>query len=388
MMTIKMRRLLRASSTTTCESNTLSSSLRFHYRDCHRKVVYASLITDVFSYYHLLCSLHRYGYQVAGNGRWVSLALKKPKKKAPGGRKAKKAVEPIVSATRRDETIEGEDDDEEVQGDGEDDDEVGLLLQSGTNSHFNASIISRFHRCRHLQYSHLVLLQCQREWQLLPQCKSSQTSILMIPILLFLLSDTTQCSAFLKTLYICKIFVPFFTTSIRPDSVLIFLHSPFSSYGGIYERGAKEYTLDDFYTLNLEKLDKFVCLKESGIMPEEGANDESEEDDDDDDDDDDESESDEEGDGDGEEDGDGDGEEDGEGREDEGREGVEVSESGAQDAENEEVSLSHSPHNIILTSCVLEATKRRASQSPSAPPTISAITPITKVIIEATACGP
>jgi len=60
-----------------------------------------------------------------------------------------------------------------------------------------------------------------------------------------------------------------------------------SSYGGIYERGAKEYTLDDFYSLQLDKLDKVVCLKESGIVPEEGENDESEEDDEDDDEDDD-----------------------------------------------------------------------------------------------------
>ena len=57
------------------------------------------------------------------------------------------------------------------------------------------------------------------------------------------------------------------------------------SYGGIYERGAREYTLDDFYSLQLDKLDKVVCLKESGIMPEDGVNDESEEEDDDEDDD-------------------------------------------------------------------------------------------------------
>lgn len=32
----------------------------------------------------------RYGYQIAGNGRWVSMALKRPKKK--GGQKPKKAA--------------------------------------------------------------------------------------------------------------------------------------------------------------------------------------------------------------------------------------------------------------------------------------------------------
>jgi hypothetical protein len=56
-----------------------------------------------------------------------------------------------------------------------------------------------------------------------------------------------------------------------------FLNSP--RYGGIYERGAREYTLDDFYSLQLDKLDRFTCLKESGIVPQEGENDESEDED-------------------------------------------------------------------------------------------------------------
>jgi hypothetical protein len=38
------------------------------------------------------------------------------------------------------------------------------------------------------------------------------------------------------------------------------------SYGGIYERGSREYTLDDFYSLQLDKLDRYVCLKESGVI--------------------------------------------------------------------------------------------------------------------------
>lgn len=118
--------------------------------------------------------------------------------------------------------------------------------------------------------------------------------------------------------------------SFKPFYIIFTLKD--TSYGGIYERGAREYTLDDFYFLNLEKLDKFTCLKESGIMPEEGANDESEDDEDDgeDDGDDDES-SDEEGD-------ESDGEEGGE--EGDGIEVAEASTSRAQDAEEaEEVSI-------------------------------------------------
>ena len=39
-----------------------------------------------------------------------------------------------------------------------------------------------------------------------------------------------------------------------------------SSYGGIFELGTREYTLDDFYALQLDKLDRFVCLNPSGIV--------------------------------------------------------------------------------------------------------------------------
>jgi hypothetical protein len=42
-------------------------------------------------------------------------------------------------------------------------------------------------------------------------------------------------------------------------------------YGGIYERGSKEYTLDDFYSIQLDKLDRYTQLKESSvIIPAEG----------------------------------------------------------------------------------------------------------------------
>ena len=39
-----------------------------------------------------------------------------------------------------------------------------------------------------------------------------------------------------------------------------------SSYGGIFERGSREYTLDDFYALALDKMDRYLCLKESAVL--------------------------------------------------------------------------------------------------------------------------
>lgn len=72
-----------------------------------------------------------------------------------------------------------------------------------------------------------------------------------------------------------------------------------TSYGGIFERGSREYTLDDFYSLALDKMDRYVCLKKSDvIVPLEGddVSSSSEEDDDDDDDGDDSDEDEEDGD--------------------------------------------------------------------------------------------
>lgn len=53
-------------------------------------------------------------------------------------------------------------------------------------------------------------------------------------------------------------------------------------YGGIYERGSREYTLDDFYALQLDKMERYVCLKESGVVigdAEESSSDDDEQDD-------------------------------------------------------------------------------------------------------------
>lgn len=55
-------------------------------------------------------------------------------------------------------------------------------------------------------------------------------------------------------------------------------------YGGIYETGDREYTLDDFYTIDLSKMNKVVCLKECPIdnLEWHSSDEEDEEDDDED----------------------------------------------------------------------------------------------------------
>lgn len=51
------------------------------------------------------------------------------------------------------------------------------------------------------------------------------------------------------------------------------------SYGGIFENDSREYTLDDFYSLSLDKLDRYTCLRSSGLEEEAWLESEEEEDD-------------------------------------------------------------------------------------------------------------
>lgn len=48
-------------------------------------------------------------------------------------------------------------------------------------------------------------------------------------------------------------------------------------YGGIFESQSREYTLDDFYSLQLDKMERYACLKRSEVVI--GAEDESSSDD-------------------------------------------------------------------------------------------------------------
>ncbi|KAF8760875.1 Galactose oxidase [Rhizoctonia solani] len=52
----------------------------------------------------------------------------------------------------------------------------------------------------------------------------------------------------------------------RYNALLAVLRNTLYIYGGIFERGSREYTLDDFYCLQLDKLDRFVCLKPCDVV--------------------------------------------------------------------------------------------------------------------------
>ncbi|GAA6002195.1 Kel3p [Rhodotorula paludigena] len=74
----------------------------------------------------------------------------------------------------------------------------------------------------------------------------------------------------------------------RYNTMLAVLRNTLYMYGGILEAGNKEYTLADFYSLNLDKMDKYKCLREDRIDSGEWAGSDSENDDDSDSDEDDE----------------------------------------------------------------------------------------------------
>ncbi|KAF9530875.1 hypothetical protein CPB83DRAFT_787413 [Crepidotus variabilis] len=64
---------------------------------------------------------------------------------------------------------------------------------------------------------------------------------------------------------------PFLTIPMaRYNTMLAILKNTLYLYGGIFERGSREYTLDDFYSIQLDKLDRFVCLKKSDVVIPEG----------------------------------------------------------------------------------------------------------------------
>ncbi|KAG1733150.1 galactose oxidase [Suillus lakei] len=65
---------------------------------------------------------------------------------------------------------------------------------------------------------------------------------------------------------------PILTAPIsRYNAMLGVLRNTLYIYGGIFERGSREYTLDDFYSIQLDKLERYTCLKHSGtVIPEEG----------------------------------------------------------------------------------------------------------------------
>ncbi|PCH35134.1 galactose oxidase [Wolfiporia cocos MD-104 SS10] len=160
-----------------------------------------------------------YGYQIAGNGRWISMMLKQAKKKAGGGKKQKAAVAPIRAPSED----EMDDDGSDAERSSDDQDARKAVKQ-----------------------------------QAAPKAPAAEEEV-----------DPDD---------------PELTKPVpRYNAMLAVLRNTLYIYGGIFERGSREYTLDDFYALQLDKMERYTCLKHSGITITEGSDESSDEGDDEDD---------------------------------------------------------------------------------------------------------
>ncbi|PWN47512.1 galactose oxidase [Violaceomyces palustris] len=184
-----------------------------------------------------------FGYQLQGTGRWVSLNLKKPKKKGGAGKRRKKVKQQQqqrMVATRK---ANGKEEEEEVErrngnryqsdvDDEDDEEEEGEEDEEGR-----------------------VERQVERE-----QKASEPTSPEQLQGSVEELEEEEEEEEEddpndpIKTIPL-----------ERYNAMLAIQRNTLYIYGGIYESERREYTLDDFYTLDLSKLDRFVCLKQCPI---------------------------------------------------------------------------------------------------------------------------
>ncbi|EKM57740.1 uncharacterized protein PHACADRAFT_116020 [Phanerochaete carnosa HHB-10118-sp] len=184
-----------------------------------------------------------YGYQIAENGRWISITLKRPKQK--GG--AKKKMAPAATAAPKLSTSVSE---KEKTGsdDEKDSDEY------------------------HSDEEDKPWLKAKQQRESRPPSLTS-TAVTETPV-----NDEVGPED------------PNLTIPLpRYNAMLAVLRNNLFIYGGIFERGSREYTLDDFYLLQLDKLDRYVCLKPSDVIIPANADDSSSDGDDDEDSSDDES---------------------------------------------------------------------------------------------------
>ncbi|CDR88631.1 uncharacterized protein SPSC_05235 [Sporisorium scitamineum] len=185
-----------------------------------------------------------YGYQLPGTGRWISLNLKRPKKKAGADRRKKKQQQQKQLQQQQQQQqqqyyrngnhSDDDDDDENYDSDNENGDEVGKDLVESTEN-----------------------LQIQPTPP--PPAPTPQED-----------EEEDDPDDPLKTIPL-----------ERYNVMLAVQRNTLYVYGGIFEAGNREYTLDDFYTLDLSKLERFTCLKECPIDALEWDESESEDDSDD-----------------------------------------------------------------------------------------------------------
>jgi hypothetical protein len=184
-----------------------------------------------------------YGYQIANgpNGKWISLNLKRPKQKKKGPNKAK--LRKLQQKEREEEERQRreEEDDEEHQA-GEDD---KASLHSGTGDEEAGESVHSNRKFANGQASAPAngSVVATTKQSTAPASDEEDED-----------EDEDDPDDPQKT-------VPM----ARYNAMMAIQRNTLYIYGGIVESQEREFTLDDFYTLQLDKLDRYTCLKECNI---------------------------------------------------------------------------------------------------------------------------
>ncbi|CAD6919116.1 unnamed protein product [Tilletia controversa] len=203
-----------------------------------------------------------YAYNLSGTGRWLSLNLKRPKKKGGGGggaaAKERRRKEAEQAAQRRKEEEEEEErkykeeeeenSDEETDSADEDEDDVD------EDERIRLRAIEQARAAREAESKAIAAPQDgssnTQEQNEQPDSNVSQAN-----------GDAARAAEDDDDADDPQKTVP----RERYNAMLAVQRNTLYLYGGIWENDNREYTMDDFYTLDLSKMERYVCLKECPI---------------------------------------------------------------------------------------------------------------------------
>ncbi|KAI9624545.1 hypothetical protein H4Q26_016774 [Puccinia striiformis f. sp. tritici PST-130] len=186
-----------------------------------------------------------YAYQLSGNGRWMSLNLKKPKKKkgkdTSNGKKKKKNNNNIAHQESASHEAENE---EDINGEEKEEDEEVMELDEEDR----------------IEEARLKVDQLIRD-EIAKSKLKAQTAIKSIDVMKSDNDNPVVPSSSFEEEEDPEKTIPL----ARFNPMLAVLKNTLYIYGGIYESGDKEYTLQSFYSLALDKLDRYICLRDDDI---------------------------------------------------------------------------------------------------------------------------
>ncbi|PLW11893.1 hypothetical protein PCASD_22282 [Puccinia coronata f. sp. avenae] len=192
-----------------------------------------------------------YAYQLSGNGRWMSLNLKRPKKKKGkdvGSGKKKN------NTKHQDQSIEKPVDNGMEEEGVQDDDEEAMELDEEDRieeARLKAEQRIRDEIARSKLKANAVSAKANEATKSNEAGKSGDNQLVGSPEAQDPVNEEEDPE---KTIPLARF-----------NPMLAVLKNTLYIYGGIYESGDKEYTLQSFYSLALDKLDRYICLRDDDI---------------------------------------------------------------------------------------------------------------------------